>query len=94
MKEVDIIPYVFYQELSNLKHMELTATVWIDPVAIIQPWSDEENRLHVTIKPFQLMVNPIFKKYIFEKGHKVKKIIYILGNSCGLLFSAVQLFSY
>jgi len=39
--------------------MELTATVWIDPLAIMQPWPDEENRLQVAIKPFQLMVSNI-----------------------------------
>ena len=57
VKEVDIIPYVFYQELNNLKHMELTTTVWIDPLAIMQPYPEQQNRLHVPIKPFQFMVN-------------------------------------
>jgi len=36
--------------------MELTTTVWIDPVAIMQPWPEEENRLPVATRPFQLMV--------------------------------------
>jgi len=47
---------MFYQEESNLKRMELTTTIWIDPVAILQPWPEEENRLHVATRPFQLKV--------------------------------------
>jgi len=45
--------------------MELTATVWIDPVAIMQPWPEEENRLLVATRPFQLMV--IGKLYLITK---------------------------
>jgi len=37
--------------------MELTTTVWIDPLAIMQPYPEEENRLYVAIQPFQWMVN-------------------------------------
>ena len=36
--------------------MELTATVWIDPVAI-QPWLEEENRLRVATRPFSFTGN-------------------------------------
>ena len=57
LQKVDIVPYLFSQEVNDLKHMELTMTVWIDPVAIMQPWPEEENRLHVATRPFQLMVN-------------------------------------
>ncbi len=56
LKEVDIVPLMFYQEETNLKHMQLTTTIWIDPVAVMQPWPEEENRLPVATRPFQLMV--------------------------------------
>ncbi len=47
--------------------MELTATVWIEPVAIMQPWPEEENRLLVATRPFQLMViGKLFYSYIFK----------------------------
>jgi len=36
--------------------MELSATIWIDPIAILQPWPEEENRLHVATRPFQATV--------------------------------------
>ena len=55
-KQVDIVPYMFDQDLNNLKHMELTSTVWIDPLALMQPWPEEESRLKVAIRPFQIWV--------------------------------------
>jgi len=61
-KKVDIVPYLFDQEFNNLKHMELSATMWIDPIAILQPWPEEENRLHVLTRPFQLTVFRIIYK--------------------------------
>ncbi len=55
-KQVDVVPYMFDKDLNNLKHMELTLTVWIDPQALMQPWPEEESRLKVTISPFQIWV--------------------------------------
>jgi len=36
--------------------MEITNALWIDPNTILQPWPEEENRLKVTIRPFELPV--------------------------------------
>jgi len=36
--------------------MELKTTTWIDPVAIMQPWPEEENCLHAATRPLQLTV--------------------------------------
>ena len=55
-KQVDIVPYMFDQDLNNLKHMEFTSTVWIDPLALMQPWPEEESRLKVASRPFQTWV--------------------------------------
>jgi len=54
-EDVDVVPYMFDQEINNLQHMELTSTLFIDPYSILQPWPLEESRLGVTIRPFQLM---------------------------------------
>ena len=62
-KEVDLIPFPFVQDFYNLKHMELTSAVWIDPLKLLQPWPEEQNRLGVTIRPFQSAVCFIF--YLF-----------------------------
>lgn len=56
LKDVDIVPFLFGQDLRNLKHMELSAAIWISPLKIMQPWPLEENRLKVTTRPFQLNV--------------------------------------
>jgi len=88
IKEVDIIPYVFYQELNNLKHMELTTTVWIDPLAIMQPYPEEKNRLHVPIKPFQFMVNQSIQ-YIFTYNYNITMYKYFLNQK--FIFYMVQL---
>ncbi len=50
-KDVDVAPYLFDQESNNLQHMELTSTLFIDPVSILQPWPPEESRLLVTVRP-------------------------------------------
>jgi len=57
LKEVDVVPFLFDQELNTLKHMELATTVWIEPLALMQPYPEEKNRLYVAIQPFQWMVN-------------------------------------
>ncbi len=56
LKEVDLIMFLFEQDLYNLKHMELTSAIWIDPLKLLQPWPNEQNRLEVTIRPFQSTV--------------------------------------
>jgi len=86
--ERDLVPYVFYQELNNLKHMELTATVWIDPEAIMQPWPEEENRLRVAIKPFQLMVKNYLNKLLGGINSKtfVGVQLWITFISCTAIF--------
>lgn len=56
LQEVDMIPYTFDQTLENMKHMALTNALWIDPSTILQPWPEEESRLKVTIRPFELPV--------------------------------------
>ena len=71
-KKVDIVPYLFDQEFNNLKHMELSATMWIDPIAILQPWPEEENRLHVATRPFQLTVCKIIYK-LNQRESKLNK---------------------
>jgi len=48
---------LFDQDLNNIQHMQLTSTIWIDPYAIMQPFPEEESRLDVAIRPFQLMVS-------------------------------------
>jgi len=57
------------QDLYNLKHMELTSAIWIDPLKLLQPWPEEQNRLEVTIRPFQptvcIIIPIIFKIYFF-----------------------------
>lgn len=55
-KEVDIVPFTFGQDLENLKHMEIAVPLWISPLKIMQPWPEEQSRLKVTIRPFQLPV--------------------------------------
>lgn len=68
LKEVDIVSYLLDQELNNLKHIELTATIWIDPLVIFQPWHEEENHLHAATRPFQLTVCRItYKVKILNK---------------------------
>jgi len=54
---VDIVPYMFDQDLINLQHMQLISTMWIDPYAMLQPFPEEESRLDVAIRPFQLTVS-------------------------------------
>jgi len=64
-KDVDIVPYMFDQDINHLKHMELVSTIWIDPMAIMQIYPEEEGRLSVAIRPFQLTVGSFsstFKK--------------------------------
>ena len=53
---MDVVPYAFDQDLENVKHMEISNAVWIDPITLMQPWPDEESRLKVTIRPFELAV--------------------------------------
>ncbi len=43
-----------------MKHMEISNAVWIDPLTLMQPWPEEESRLKVTIRPFEL---PVFKLF-------------------------------
>jgi len=83
LKEVDIVPFMFYQEETNLKHMQLTTTIWIDPVAVMQPWPEEENRIHVATRPFQLMV---IGNRNTSTSYLCNMNILKFGYSCGLLF--------
>ena len=53
-KEMDMVPFTFGQDLGNLKHMEIAVPLWISPLKIMQPWPEEQSRLKVTIRPFQL----------------------------------------
>ena len=53
LKDVDVIPFLMVQDFDSLKHMEISAVIWIDPVKLLQPWPDEQSRLEVTIRPFQ-----------------------------------------
>lgn len=53
---MDFVPFPFDQTLDSLKYMVLTTAIWIDPVALLQPWSEEESRLKVTVRPFELPV--------------------------------------
>jgi len=66
-KKVDIVPYLFDQDLEHLKHMELVSTIWIDPMAIMQSYPEEESRLTVAIRPFQLLVCNC--PYYWKKNH-------------------------
>jgi len=61
---VDLVPYTFDQTLDNLKHMALTTALWIDPIALLQPWPEEESRLKVTVRPFELPVGLKFPYHI------------------------------
>jgi len=58
--------YPFKQVFENLEHMELTSAIWIDPVTLMQPWAEEENRLKVTVRPFQLPVLFDFITYVMK----------------------------
>jgi len=46
--------------------MELVSTIWIDPMAIMQIYPEEEGRLSVGIRPFQLTVWSFFTIRNFE----------------------------
>jgi len=73
--------------------MELTATVWIEPVAIMQPWPEEENRLLVATRPFQLMViGKLFYSYTYLNIDFFFLWLSFFWYSCGLLFSGHQQF--
>ena len=58
--------YLFKQVFENLEHMELTCAIWIDPVTLMQPWPEEESRLKVTVRPFQLPVLFDFITYVMK----------------------------
>ena len=76
---MDIVPFTFGQSLENLKHMEIASALWISPIKIMEPWPDEQSRLKVTIRPFQLPVcfkiiicfNDSFSNFHIDFGEKV-----------------------
>ena len=49
---MDIVPFLFVQDAESVKHMELSAAIWIDPLKILQPWPEEESRLKVRLDYF------------------------------------------
>ncbi len=53
------MPYAFDQDLENLKHMALSNAISIGPITLLQPWPEEESRLKVTLRPFQLTVSSL-----------------------------------
>jgi len=56
-KVVDIIPVPTSQDQSlKLNKIEILTPVDNEPFVILQPYPDEESRLDVTMKPFQLPV--------------------------------------
>lgn len=75
-----MIPYTFDQTFENMKHMAITNAIWIDPSTILQPWPEEESRLKVTIRPFQLPVRFKFNCLIKQN------ILYLFTKRYGFAF--------
>lgn len=79
LKEVDVYPFSFVQDFEGLKHMELMAAYYIDSLALLQPYPDEESLLDVTTRPFELPVWIKFDFYVDDWLYKKSNNIFRSG---------------
>lgn len=56
LKVVDFIPFSTYQQLSLLNKVEIVSAVGMTQFILMQPYPDEESRLDVVVRPFQIPV--------------------------------------
>ena len=56
MKIIDTAPFLFDVKPRNFQHLAKTYPMYITPVTLLQPWPNQESRLKVVIKPFDITV--------------------------------------
>ena len=48
--------YAFEMNMENFKHMDFSTPLFISDIVLLQRWPNEQSRLGVIAKPFDLMV--------------------------------------